>query len=90
MNYCTAGHFRGLKFSRIGRFWIFAVNIFAVVSTPWTHPLLASIANTRDPGIKIFAVNIFVDCDQAAKSVKILTCENFQLYGSVINNGFLS
>ena len=34
--------FRGLKFSRIGRFWIFAVSIFAVASAPRLRPLFAS------------------------------------------------
>ena len=53
------------KFSQVNffsRFWIIVVNIFVVVSAPWPRPLLASVANARDPGIKIFAVNIFVDC----------------------------
>ena len=50
-------------FSWIGRIWIFTVNIFTVVSVPWPRPLLSSVANARDPGIKIFTVNIFADCD---------------------------
>ena len=73
--YCIARNFRGLKFSWMGRFWIFADNIFTVASAPRPRPLFAT--NTWDPGIKIFAVNIFADCDRSAKSAKILTRENF-------------
>ena len=67
----------------IGHFWIFAVNIFAVAFAPRPRPLLASTVRSHsqmpsDPGIKIFAVNIFTDYDRSAK---ILTREIFQLYG---------
>ena len=40
--YRIAGNFRGLNFSRIGRFWIVAVNIFTVAFAPRPRPLLVS------------------------------------------------
>ena len=65
------------------------VNIFVVASTLRPRPLLASVihipvanAHAWDPGIEIFVVNIFVDCDRSPKSAKILTHKNFQLYGT--------
>ena len=60
------------------------MNIFVVASTLRTYQLLASVipvANAWDPGVKIFTVNAFADCDRSAKSTKILTREKFQLYG---------